>query len=88
MTTPIAPNVAGVATASLHSVFSMCGMCATRCPIRVDVKDGRAVWLQGNPNDKAMGEALCARGAAGLALEADDERPQHPMIRSGPRGSG
>ena len=33
MTTPIAPNVAGVATASPHSVFSMCGMCATRCPI-------------------------------------------------------
>jgi thiosulfate reductase/polysulfide reductase chain A len=88
MTTPIAPNVAGVATASLHSVYSMCGMCATRCPIRVDVKDGNAVWLQGNPNDAGMGEALCARGAAGLALEADDERPQHPMIRSGPRGSG
>jgi thiosulfate reductase / polysulfide reductase chain A len=88
MTTAIAPNAAGVATAPLHSVFSMCGMCATRCPIRVDVKDGRAVWLQGNPNDKAMGEALCARGAAGLALEGDDERPQHPMIRSGPRGSG
>ena len=88
MSNAIAPNVAGVATAPLHSVFSMCGMCATRCPIRVDVKDGRPVWLQGNANDKAMGEALCARGAAGLAFEADDERPQHPMIRSGPRGSG
>jgi thiosulfate reductase/polysulfide reductase chain A len=82
------PNVAGVATAAPHSVFSMCGMCATRCPIRVDVKDGRVAWLQGNPNDAGMGEALCARGAAGLALQADDERPQHPMIRSGPRGSG
>ncbi|HEX8964777.1 MAG TPA: hypothetical protein VF801_17385, partial [Rhodocyclaceae bacterium] len=77
----MAPNVAGVAAAAPHSVFSMCGMCATRCPIRVDVKDGRVAWLQGNPNDAGMGEALCARGAAGLALQEDDERPQHPLIR-------
>ena len=71
-----------------RSVFSLCGMCATRCPIRVDLRDGRPVWLQGNPNDRGMGEALCARGAAGLAFEADDERPQQPMIRAGPRGAG
>jgi thiosulfate reductase/polysulfide reductase chain A len=88
MTTATSPNVASVDSAPPRSVFSMCGMCATRCPIQVEVKDGRAVWLQGNANDKSMGEALCARGAAGLALESDDERPQHPMIRSGPRGSG
>jgi thiosulfate reductase/polysulfide reductase chain A len=63
-------------------------MCATHCPIQVEVEDGRVVWLQGNPNDKAMGSSLCARGAAGQALQSDDERPQYPMIRSGPRGSG
>lgn len=83
-----APNVAGVGSPGARSLFSLCGMCATRCPIRVEVKDGRTIWLQGNPNDAAMGEALCARGAAGLALEQDDERPQHPLIRTGPRGSG
>jgi thiosulfate reductase/polysulfide reductase chain A len=66
----------------------MCGMCATRCPIQVEVRDGRPTWLQGNPNDKAMGLSLCAKGAAGLAFEYDDERPQTPLIRSGPRGSG
>ncbi len=32
--------------------------------------------------------SLCAKGAAGLSLEFDDERPQSPLIRSGPRGSG
>ncbi len=69
-------------------VASLCGMCATHCPIQVTVENGRAVWLQGNPNDKTMGASLCARGAAGLALEADDERPRQPMIRVGARGAG
>ena len=45
-------------------------------------------WLQGNPNDRALGASLCAKGAAGLALEFDDERPQSPLIRNGARGSG
>jgi thiosulfate reductase/polysulfide reductase chain A len=47
----------------------MCGMCAVRCPMEVTVEDGRAVWLQGNTNDKAIGASLCAKGSAGLALE-------------------
>ena len=83
------PNVAGVDSPGRRQVFSMCGMCATRCPILVEVEDKRAVWVQGNPNDKAMGPSLCAKGAAGLSLEYDDdERPQFPLIRTGPRGSG
>jgi thiosulfate reductase/polysulfide reductase chain A len=67
----------------------MCGMCAVRCPMEVTVEDGRAVWLQGNTNDKAIGASLCAKGSAGLALEyGDDQRPQTPLIRMGPRGGG
>ncbi|MFH1057587.1 MAG: molybdopterin-dependent oxidoreductase [Pseudomonadota bacterium] len=68
--------------------MSICGMCAVRCPIQVEVQDGRAVWLQGNPNDKGMGSSICAKGAAGLAFEYDSERPQQPLILAGPRGSG
>jgi thiosulfate reductase/polysulfide reductase chain A len=66
----------------------MCGMCAVRCPIEVTVEDGRVTWLQGNPHDKAVGTSLCAKGSAGLAFEYDDERPQTPLIRAGPRGGG
>jgi len=83
-----APNVAGVDSPGRRTVYSLCGMCATRCPIQVEVQDGRVAWIQGNPNDKSMGTSLCAKGAAGLALEYDDQRPQQPLIRSGPRGSG
>jgi thiosulfate reductase/polysulfide reductase chain A len=71
-----------------RQVASLCGMCAVRCPIEVRVQGGRAVWLQGNPADASMGTSLCPKGAAGIAFEQDDERPQRPMIRTGPRGSG
>ena len=71
-----------------RTVYSMCGMCAVRCPIKVDVKNGKAVFIQGNDHDGAMGNALCARGGAGIHFEYEDERPQGPMIRDGERGSG
>ncbi|WP_243312044.1 molybdopterin-dependent oxidoreductase [Fundidesulfovibrio agrisoli] len=72
---------------SKKEVFSVCGMCTVRCPIMVDVEDGEIRFIQGNPHSPLKG-ALCARGAAGPALEADAERPQHPMIRQGARGEG
>ena len=83
-----APNVAGIDQSARRTVYSICGMCAVRCPIQVEVENGRVVWIQGNPHDKAMETSLCAKGSAGLALEYDDERPQQPLIRTGPRGSG
>jgi thiosulfate reductase / polysulfide reductase chain A len=83
-----APNCEHVEKPGRRTVYSICGMCAVRCPIEVQVEDGRIVWLQGNPHDKAMGTSLCAKGSAGLAMEFDDERPHRPLIRTGPRGSG
>jgi thiosulfate reductase/polysulfide reductase chain A len=70
------------------SVFSMCGMCAVRCAIRVEVEAGAVTWIEGNPHVPGIEGALCAKGSAGLAFEYDSERPQHPMIRIGARGSG
>lgn len=70
------------------TVWSMCGMCAVRCPIKVDVVDGKVAWIEGNANDGGMGQSLCAKGSAGIAFEYDHERPQGPMIRVGARGAG
>ncbi|MHB8987596.1 MAG: molybdopterin-dependent oxidoreductase [Desulfobulbia bacterium] len=70
------------------TVWSMCGMCAVRCPIKVDVVDGKVAWIEGNANDGGMGQSLCAKGSAGIAFEYDHERPQAPMIRVGERGAG
>ncbi len=68
------------------SVYSICGMCTVRCPIRVEVKDNRVSWIEGNPY--LMDHALCAKGSAGVALLDDDERPRQPLIREGGRGAG
>ena len=84
----MAPNVSGVGAPGRRTVYSLCGMCAVRCPMEVTVEDGRVTWLQGNGHDLALGNSLCAKGAAGLSFELDDQRPQTPLIRTGPRGSG
>ncbi len=70
------------------SVFSNCGMCSVRCPIQVEVEDGRVTWIEGNPHIPGMEGSLCAKGSAGTALLYDFERLQYPMIRTGERGSG
>ncbi len=73
---------------SKEYVYSICGMCSVRCPIQVEVVDGKAEYVQGNPHAAGLMGSLCPRGAAGPALTHDDERPQYPMIREGERGEG
>ena len=68
------------------SVFSICGMCTVRCPIRVEVEDDVATWIEGNPH--ILGGSLCGKGSAGLAFHYQEYRPQGPMIRQGLRGGG
>ena len=48
MSSTMAPNVSEVGLSGRRTVYSMCGMCAVRCPMEVTVEDGRVVWLQGN----------------------------------------
>ncbi len=69
-------------------VYSICGMCTVRCPMMAEVENGKVVYIQGNPHAAGVKGALCARGAAGIALTNDSERPQQPLIRAGERGEG
>lgn len=68
-------------------VYSLCCMCTGRCPIMVEVENGLIKHIWGNPHVFGA-KSLCPRGAAGVAFEYDNERPQYPMIRDGERGSG
>jgi thiosulfate reductase/polysulfide reductase chain A len=68
------------------SVYTICGMCTVRCPIRVETENNRVTWIEGN--QYLLDGALCPKGSAGPALVADKERPQQPLIRDGARGSG
>ena len=68
--------------------FSICGMCAVRCPVTVEVENGKPVWIEGNSNDGGMGRSLCAKGGAAFAQRTDKQRPLSPMLRMGERGEG
>ncbi|MGO9614427.1 MAG: molybdopterin-dependent oxidoreductase [Dissulfurispiraceae bacterium] len=70
-----------------EKVYSICAMCTVRCPIMVEVEDGVVRHIWGNPNVFG-GLYLCPRGAAGKVFQYDSERPQHPLIRDGERGTG
>ena len=71
-----------------EKVYTICGMCSVRCPMVAEVENGEVVYIQGNPQAGGIKGSLCARGAAGIGLLSDDERPQYPMIRAGERGEG
>lgn len=73
---------------SPKSVYSICGMCSVRCPIRVEVDAHGVRSLEGNPHFRHMNGRICPRGVAGKALIEDNERPQTPLIRQGERGEG
>jgi len=68
------------------SVYTICGMCTVRCPIRAESENNKVTWIEGNPH--LLNGALCARGTAGIALIKDRQRPQQPLIRAGERGEG
>ncbi len=70
------------------TVYSICGMCAVRCPVSVTVDGKEPVWIEGNSNDGGMGKSLCAKGGATLSQRLDSQRPTSPMIRTGERGEG
>ncbi len=68
------------------SIYSLCGMCSVRCPIRCEVTDGRVSWIEGNPH--LQQGALCGKGSAGTCFVYNETRPKGPMIRQGSRGAG
>jgi len=68
--------------------YSICGMCAVRCPVTVQVENGKPVWIEGNSHDGGMGRSLCAKGGATFAQRDDKQRPLSPMLRMGERGEG
>ena len=67
---------------------TICGMCAVRCPVSVQIKDGQPEWIEGNSHDGGMGKSLCAKGGATFAQRSDRQRPTAPLLRRGQRGAG
>jgi molybdopterin-containing oxidoreductase family iron-sulfur binding subunit len=59
-----------------------CRECAAGCGVRVRVREGRAVKLEGNPDSPINRGRLCARGQAAIQGLYNPDRIAHPMVRN------
>jgi len=69
-------------------IATNCEMCFWRCGVLAEVKDGKVLKLQGNPNHPLTKGKLCARGNSGTQLLYDPDRLKYPQLRTGSRGAG
>ncbi|GAC1649886.1 MAG: TAT-variant-translocated molybdopterin oxidoreductase [Gemmatimonadaceae bacterium] len=60
-----------------------CRECATGCGVVAEVRDGRAIKLEGNPDHPLNRGALCAQGQAALQGLYNPDRFRTPMVRQG-----
>ncbi len=65
----------------------ICEMCFWRCQLVGKVRDGALMKLEGNPKSIDNGQAICARGNAGIKLLYDPDRLKYPMKNVGKRGA-
>lgn len=61
-------------------------MCPSECGISVEVQDGVAKKIYGNPHSLINNGTLCAKGASGLQLTYSPHRIKTPLMRTGERG--
>src|SRR3970040_667696 len=71
------PTVPGVSP----TYASVCRECAAACGIIAEVRDARAIKLEGNPEHPVNRGALCARGQAALQGLYNPDRYRGPMVR-------
>ena len=72
----------------VREMFSVCANCINKCGIKARIENGRLVKLDPNPHFPKSRSMLCAKGQAGVQVQYDKDRLKHPLIRTGPRGSG
>src|SRR5689334_2596616 len=68
---------------------SVCALdCPDACSVLVNVEDGRAVRLRGNPEHPVTRGFLCGKVAQYLEREYSPQRLLYPMRRTGKKGEG
>ncbi len=82
----IEQRIAGMPATADEIVTTTCYMCACRCGIRVHLKDGEPVYIDGNRDHPVNRGVLCAKGAAGLKNHFSPARLTTPLRRTGRRG--
>jgi anaerobic selenocysteine-containing dehydrogenase len=77
--------VAQTVPAEANWIPSTCGMCLHGCGILVQVRDGVALKIEGDPSNPDNLGKLCPKGNAGLARLYDSTRVLKPMKRTNPQ---
>jgi formate dehydrogenase (coenzyme F420) alpha subunit len=68
--------------ADARIVATVCGLCHTKCGLKITVKNGRIDKVRGNPDHPANSGAICVKGAAMKELVYAPDRLQHPLRKT------
>ncbi|WP_310735050.1 molybdopterin oxidoreductase family protein [Azohydromonas aeria] len=87
--TAVPPGAAGPLSDTEIKTTTCC-MCACRCGIRVHLRDGQPLYIDGNPNQPLNRGVICAKGSAGLMKQHSPARLTQPLRRKpgAERGDG
>jgi anaerobic selenocysteine-containing dehydrogenase len=66
-----------------ETVYRQCTLCEAHCGIKVEVQDGRAVRISGDPDDVLSRGYICPKAAALADLQSDPDRLRRPVKRVG-----
>ncbi len=67
---------------------SYCGLCHPRCGLRLEIENGRAVKVSGDPEHPISRGRICGRGKLMLDHVYHPDRINYPLKRKGERGAG
>ncbi|MCI8367653.1 MAG: molybdopterin-dependent oxidoreductase [Eggerthellaceae bacterium] len=70
----------------VEEMGTYCRSCVLACPVRVTMRNGRAVRLEGDSRSVFSRGRLCAKGLAGINMLYHPNRTKYPMKRVGERG--
>lgn len=79
---PMRAYAAELKIAGATEVISVCPFCSVSCHIIAQVKDGKLVGTEGDPDYPINQGALCAKGAAMLSLTRNPNRVVKPLYRA------
>ena len=60
-----------------------CRECASACGVMAEVRDGRPIKLEGNPDHPLNRGAICATGLSAVQGLYNPDRYRSPMVREG-----
>ena len=67
-------------------ICSSCRACISNCGVKVHVRDGRVVKIEGDERDPMSKGTVCAKGLAAIQALYNPNRMKYPMKRAGERG--